>query len=297
MVSKTILAAIGGFLAQKAVAKTTSVDYLFTFGDSYSQTWFDVNGEQPSASNPIGNPPFPGWTAAGGANWVGDMVTEQNNSIVLLYNFAYGGATVDAKIVKPYADTVLSMVDQVNQFSSSVGKNPSNVPWTAKNTVVGVWMGVNDVGNSFYLSNAAEVAEKAVARYFELLQILYNAGLRKFVLLSVPPTELTPMMISQGSESNALLVKSITHYNSQITSRLKAFKKTNPGVKGIIVDTSVAFKKAIANPSAYGSPDALCYNEDGESCLWFNDYHPATAINKLVAADVATALEANKFGW
>ncbi|KAF5679412.1 cellulose-binding GDSL lipase acylhydrolase [Fusarium heterosporum] len=297
MVSKIILAAIGGFLAQKAVAKTASIDYLFTFGDSYSQTWFDVNGEQPSASNPIGNPPFPGWTAAGGANWVGDMVTEQNNSLVLLYNFAYGGATVDANIVKPYADTVLSMVDQVNQFSNSVGKKPANVPWTAKNTVVGVWMGVNDVGNSFYLSNAAEIAEKAVARYFELLQILYNAGLRKFVLLSVPPTELTPMMISQGSDSNALLVKSITHYNSQITSRLKAFKKTNSGVKGIIVDTSIAFKKAIANPTAYGAPDALCYNEDGKSCLWFNDYHPATAINKLVAADVATALETNNFGW
>jgi phospholipase/lecithinase/hemolysin len=114
------------------------------------------------------------------------MVTEQNNSLVLLYNFAYGGATVDANIVKPYQDTVLSMVDQVNQFSNSVGKKPTKVPWTAKNTVVGVWMGVNDVGNSFYLGNAAEVAEKAVARYFELLQILYNAGLRKFVLLSVP---------------------------------------------------------------------------------------------------------------
>lgn len=111
---------------------------------------------------------------------------EQNNSLVLSYNFAYGGATVDANIVKPYADTVLSMVDQVNQFSNSLGKKPANVPWTAKNTVVGVWMGVNDVGNSFYLGNAAEIAEKAVARYFELLQILYNAGLRKFVLLSVP---------------------------------------------------------------------------------------------------------------
>jgi hypothetical protein len=78
------------------------------------------------------------------------------------------------------------MVDQVNQFSNLLGKKPAKVPWTAKNTVVGVWMGVNDVGNSFYLGNAAEIAEKAVARYFELLQILYNAGLRKFVLLSVP---------------------------------------------------------------------------------------------------------------
>ncbi|SPJ72286.1 related to cellulose-binding GDSL lipase/acylhydrolase [Fusarium torulosum] len=298
MVSKLLFAAIGGVVAQSVAPQAaSSVDYLFTFGDSYSQTWFDVNGEQPSASNPIGNPPFPGWTAAGGANWVGSMVTEQNNSLVLLYNFAYGGATVDANIVKPYQDTVLSMVDQVNQFSNSVGKKPAKVPWTAKNTIVGVWMGVNDVGNSFYLGNATEVAEKAVARYFELLQILYNAGLRKFVLLSVPPTELTPTMIRQGAESNAMLVKSITHYNSQIATRLKTFKNKNSGVKAIVVDTSVAFKKAIKSPQNYGAPDALCYNADGKSCLWHDDYHPGIAINRLVAEDVASALEANGFGW
>ncbi|KAM0246003.1 hypothetical protein ACHAP5_004974 [Fusarium lateritium] len=298
MVSKLLFVAIGGVVARSVAPRAaSSVNYLFTFGDSYSQTGFDVNGQQPSASNPIGNPPFPGWTAAGGANWVGDMVTEQNNSLVLSYNFAYGGATVDANIVKPYQDTVLTMVDQVNQFSNSIGKKPTTVPWTAKNTVVGVWMGVNDVGNSFYLSNATEIAEKAVARYFELLQILYNAGLRKFVLLSVPPTELTPLMISQGAESNAMLVKSITNYNSQIATRLKAFKKKNSGVKAIVVDTSVAFKKAIKSPQNYGAPDAVCYNADGKSCLWFNDYHPGIAINKLVAEDVASALEANGFGW
>mgnify|MGYP004716658255 CR=1 FL=1 len=114
------------------------------------------------------------------------MVKEQNNSVVLSYNFAYGGATVDANIVKPYADTVLSMVDQVNQFSNSIGKKPDYAPWTAANTIAGVWIGVNDVGNSYYLSDADAVVDKAVARYFELLQVLYKAGLRKFVLLSVP---------------------------------------------------------------------------------------------------------------
>lgn len=155
-------------------------------GDSYSQTGFDPNGAKPSAANPLGNPPFPGWTAAGGANWVGDIVKEQNNSLVLSYNFAYGGATVDANIVKPYASTVLSFVDQVNQFSNSVGKHPAGTSWTAQNTIAGVWIGVNDVGNSFYLQDSDAVVEKATTRFFELLQVLYKAGLRKFVLLSVP---------------------------------------------------------------------------------------------------------------
>ncbi|KNB10584.1 hypothetical protein FOXG_10745 [Fusarium oxysporum f. sp. lycopersici 4287] len=298
MLSKLLFAAMGSILAQSAAVHAAgSIGYLFTFGDSYSQTGFDPNGAKPSAANPLGNPPFPGWTAAGGANWVGDIVKEQNNSLVLSYNFAYGGATVDANIVKPYASTVLSFVDQVNQFSNSVGKHPAGTSWTAQNTIAGVWIGVNDVGNSFYLQDADAVVEKATTRYFELLQVLYKAGLRKFVLLSVPPTELTPLMIQQGADSNVLLVKAIKLYNSKLASKLSAFKKANSGVKTLLVDTSVSFKKAINNPKAYGAPDATCYNSDGKSCLWFNDYHPGIAINQLVAEQVANELEANGFGW
>lgn len=155
-------------------------------GDSYSQTGFDINGEKPSAANPLGNPPLPGWTASGGLDWVGFMVTEFNTSLTLSYNFAYGGATVDADLVAPYADTVLSMIDQVQQFSDSIASKPDYAPWTAEKTVAGVWMGVNDVGNSYYSENSSETYVAVVTEYFEQLQILYDAGIRQFVLLSVP---------------------------------------------------------------------------------------------------------------
>lgn len=29
-------------------------------GDSYTQTGFDTNGTQPTPTNPLGNPPYPG---------------------------------------------------------------------------------------------------------------------------------------------------------------------------------------------------------------------------------------------
>lgn len=78
------------------------------------------------------------------------------------------------------------MADQVNQFTNSIAKKPSYAPWNAQNAIAGIWIGVNDVGNSFYLENAADIIERAVSRYFELLKVMYNFGLRKFVLLSVP---------------------------------------------------------------------------------------------------------------
>lgn len=78
---------------------------------------------------------------------------------------------------------MLSVVDQVQIFSDNLDAHPE---WVSEDTVVGVWIGVNDVGNSWYLENALEIGEESVARLFELLQILYDAGLRKYALLTVP---------------------------------------------------------------------------------------------------------------
>lgn len=115
-------------------------------------------------------------------------------------------------------------------------------------------------------------------------------------------------MIAQGAESNKLLVAAIDQFNELLASNLESFTKANKGVTAKIVDTAVAFNTAIKDPESFGAPDATCYNEDGVSCvsfgppalaksrtlttflkLWFNDYHPGVAIEKLVAAQVAKA--------
>ena len=162
-----------------------SLQYLISFGDSYSQTGFDVTGTKPSSGNPLGNPPLPGWTASGGLNWVGFLASVYNQSTMLSYNFAYGGATTNASIVQPYASTVLSLIDQVALFSGSIAKKPSYAPW-GDNALFAVWIGVNDVGNSWWLSNYDSIVSQIMDTYFGQLKIMYNAGARNFVLLTVP---------------------------------------------------------------------------------------------------------------
>ena len=162
-----------------------SVQYLISFGDSYSQTGFDVSGTKPSTSNPLGNPALPGWTASGGLNWVGFLASQYNRSTMLSYNFAYGGATTNATIVPPYTSSVLSFIDQVAQFSGSIAKKPSYAPW-GDNALFAVWIGVNDVGNTWWLANYDQLVSQIMDSYFGQLQILYNAGARNFVLLTVP---------------------------------------------------------------------------------------------------------------
>ncbi|KAK7438172.1 fungal cellulose binding domain-containing protein [Colletotrichum acutatum] len=278
-----------------SVPSPSGPKYFITFGDSYSQTGFNINSTKPNPQNPLGNPDLPGWTASGGLDWVGFMVTQFNASLTYSYNLAYGGATTDASLIAPYATTVLSFIDQVAEFSRSLASKPSWAPWTADNTLVGVWMGVNDVGNAFWLSNREALLVQVLGRYFDQLQILYDAGVRKFVLLGVPPTQKTPLMLANGADSNAQLAAAIKQYNDLITSNLAAFKAKNSGITSWVVDTTPAFDKAINNPTAYGAPDATCYNADGVSCLWFNDYHPGVQIQKLVAQAVAAAVGAPWF--
>lgn len=221
----------------------------------------------------------------------------------------------------PYAPTVLSLVDQVSQFSGSIASHPSYAPWTAADTLVGVWIGVNDVGNSYWTANETVLLGKIMDRYFAQLQIAYDAGARNFVLLSVPRTgplgllplffsyplanlelltkvtaiDKTPMMLAQSADARTLEAAVIAEYNALLASRLAAFSAANPGVTAKVVDTSVPFNAAIDNPTAYGAPDATCFNADGNSCLWFNDYHPGVAINKLVAQAVADAWRGSFF--
>lgn len=98
-----------------------------------------------------------------------------------------------------------------------------------------------------------------------------------------------PVEVQEAEEA------AIAKYNDAIAQRLEAFKASNSGVTAKIVDTAVPFNTALDNPTEYGAPDATCYNEDGTSCLWFNDYHPGVEINRLVAEAVADAWEGSFF--
>lgn len=105
---------------------------------------------------------------------------------MLAYNYAYGGATTNASLVQPWQPTVLSFVDQVRQFSDGIAARPEYAPWTARTALFGVWMGVNDVGNSWWKADYDQLLGQIMDTYFGQLQVMYNAGARQFVLLTVP---------------------------------------------------------------------------------------------------------------
>lgn len=124
-------------------------------------TGFSPNETAPMASNPMGNPELGSGfsscqiipinrlhrhragtgTTAGGPNWVGYLTTAQNSSLVLSYNLAIGGATIDNSIVSSPAD---DLVSQVDVFQSTYRNKTKVAPWTKENAVFGVWIGINE---------------------------------------------------------------------------------------------------------------------------------------------------------
>lgn len=109
------------------------------------------------------------------------MTSKLNTSLTLTYDFAVSGATTDKDIVDSYASACVD--DQVDQYDQYVN---GSVPNTADALVV-FWTGINDVGESFWDGVAAPI-EKVMDRYFELLERLFDEGLKKFVLFTVPRT-------------------------------------------------------------------------------------------------------------
>ncbi|PVH88164.1 carbohydrate esterase family 16 protein [Cadophora sp. DSE1049] len=279
-------------LTEREANGASSYKYLFTFGDSYSQTGFDIKGTKPSASNPIGNPAFPGYTTSGGNNWL-TYLSKTPSPSLLTYNFASGGATTSASLVKPYASTVLSLIDQVTLFTSNLATSPhpTYAPWTSADTLFGIWIGVNDVGNVWSSSNWTALSENIIDVYLQQVEKLYVGGARNLVMLTVPPIELTPLVAKQGNATQVAEGKAVVRYNELLKGAVEKWKaaKTDQ-VKTWVVDTAPAFNAAVRDPKTYGAKDASCYNADGVSCLWFNDYHPGQAIQKLVGAAVQVAV-------
>jgi phospholipase/lecithinase/hemolysin len=111
-------------------------------------------------------------------------VSKLNTSLILAYDFAVSGATTDTDIVSSYATYCFD--DQVETlFQTYLASKPDYAPWTSADTLVAVWIGINDVGQPFWDGEAAPI-DAVMDRYFGLLQDLYNDGVTNFVLFTIP---------------------------------------------------------------------------------------------------------------
>lgn len=124
--------------------------------------------------------------------------------------------------------------------------------WESESTVFGVWIGINDVGNSFW--SGADANEVLYGQIFEvykgLLEQLYESGARNFVLLNVPPIQRSPLTLGQGDEAVALETAALEMFNGMVQG-LAGDVKAHKGVNVWLYDSYAAFDEVLDDPASH----------------------------------------------
>ncbi|KAJ5622696.1 Acetylesterase [Penicillium herquei] len=257
--------------------------YFFTFGDSYSMTSFNITGEQATPADPMGNPALGTGTTGGGINWIGDLTTVDNDTLILSYNLAVGGATIDNNIINAGVE---DMATQVASFVSVYGDKPGIAPWSSDDTVFGFWIGINDVGWAYASEEASVLVPELMAEYKSLVQQIYDLGGRKFLFLNVPPTSRSPYILASGLAASRAHAAWMAVFNEHLKLMALGFRDEHPDVEYVLYDSWTFMTGILDNPHEWGYPNNTCIDADGTTCIWWNDYHPGLRYHAYQAADM-----------
>lgn len=293
----------------------SGLKHAFIFGDSYTTTGFNQTLQQPTRTNPLGNPTFPGNTASDGPNWVDYLTVEYNASKLLTYNLAFGGATMNSTLVAPFMPTVSSIADQVdNEWIPTYSSKPSDAPWSSDDTLFAIFDGINDVGNSWFLSTTASLNNEIFAVFRTLVTELYNAGARNFAFLNVPPIDRAPEFLALTADQQAMVKADLQAWNTQLLNVSKTLKSSMRNANFFTVDTNSLFTTVLDNPASF--PQTALYKNTTSFCVayengtvlentfvpscgvpvneyfWLNSLHPTFPMHNVLAQAVAQQLEA-----
>ncbi|TFK46654.1 hypothetical protein OE88DRAFT_1714903 [Heliocybe sulcata] len=281
--------------------------YFFVFGDSYTTDGYNVSAGINSGD--------PGYTSSNGPNWVEFLSNTYNVTNTTTYNLAYGGATIDSALVQPYLPTVLSIVDQVSEFNEYLASKPTEAPWNSSDSLFAVWIGINDVGNSWAWTNISQPEFYTVLmnRLFGQVEELYSSGARSFLFLTVPPTNRAPLFIEQGINATIAVQSAIADYNAQLVSYVRQFQANHTDLDQVtIFDTQPVFNTLLDAAETFGFFNSTGYcaaYENGtparttqvEGCapvstyFWLNTLHPVFTIHDILAKAISTALSTNMY--
>lgn len=94
-------------------------------------------------SNPLGNPVLGQGTSANGLNWVGYTAAVYNTSLLLAYDLAVYGATIDNNIVSAVPhDLVYQVETDFRERFCKTDETPQE--WDSENTLFAIWIGINE---------------------------------------------------------------------------------------------------------------------------------------------------------
>lgn len=267
-------------VAAQAVAQTSTkwrgwrnITHVFTFGDSYTDTGFQVNRTQPNPSNPLGNPPFPGRTFSNGRNWLDFLTYSYNDSQLFVYNFAQGGASVDSFVnrnarLRPF-DIQLERIWQPN-YSLNVTR-PQNLTssgptWTGTDALFIMFFGINDINFTFRLpeENRTILNDATFRTYKRLINTLYAEGARNLLFMNVPAVDRSPLIRSGGNKNAQANIDAIQDFNNRLEGMVDEFARNHTDVTTFLFDNFALYNDILNDPQR--RPETSVYTNTTGFC-------------------------------
>ncbi|KAH7319004.1 cellulose-binding GDSL lipase/acylhydrolase [Rhexocercosporidium sp. MPI-PUGE-AT-0058] len=246
--------------------------YIFSFGDSYTSTNFDINGPQPCPENPLGNTDLGNHqTSAQGPVWIEFLTTKYNTDPVLTYNFAVGGASIP--------DNYTYQVENLYQ-----PKYTRERFWHGSQTLFTSWIGINDVSDAWIHKDMSMLLRR-LDQYTDLLEQLWDTGARNFLIVNNPPLDRSPFIQGGDEKSIAHYAACIKVFNDNLPKHVVAFQDKHPDGTVLLYDVHKFFSKVLDDPKAYGFKDNISEDEDG--CMWSGSFHIRTGLDDVIAMDMA----------
>ncbi|KAF8706111.1 carbohydrate esterase family 16 protein, partial [Rhizoctonia solani] len=221
-------------------------------------------------------------TSSGGANWI-QMITgcyqgRPSECPRTLWDFAFGGATIDPDIVALEAEWIIPLTDQGGQWVQARNDNLLEAP--GDDSLAAFFIGINDMLGVTPWKNVTEwdtFWNGALDSYFE-------------VVASTADFDRAPGLVGNPNVANH--AAQVRTFNSLLEKRIKEFKASKRDVSIASFDINKLMAKVLDSPSQFGfaNTTGFCGCSDPEY-FWRDPYHPTEKFHRLIADGVLSELE------
>ena len=311
---KILCVVLAGLFAAAAQARAADV---FVFGDSLSDAGniYQMTGQTTTSPYPL-VPTYPyvigGFHYSNGKTWaerfaqaVGDIdggrasrALPGKNS-----NYAHGGARGRDNALHPSPDSL----EQAMMMLADFGGAPSDALYV-------VQFGGNDIRDALNaisilpdgstdLTASFGILYAAAAEVAGTIQVLYEAGARRFLVANAPNLANAPAVVLQGAPTQFITGVFTGTYNGVLEGYLLGLQ-ANPDITIDRLSLYEVTDQLVANPAEYGltNVSSPCLNflvESGGKCensdeyMFWDGLHPTAAVHKHIADAAVAAVSAD----
>lgn len=213
-------------------------------------------------------------------------------------NYAYGGARTNS----PTGSLLLGLGQQRDAYLTRLGSSAADA-----NALYIVWAGANDIQDILQNLQAnpsydpTQALTNTGANLGNVIGSLAAAGARSIVVPNIPDLGLIPS-VTGGGNPNLSVSGLVSSFNSGLEEILQGLERAYPATEIIRIDAFSQLDTLYYNGAAFGLSNVSdgCYSlyiqAGGASCadpdayLFWDADHPTTAVHRILASNVLSAV-------